>query len=150
MARIISFAWTAPALICGRKTVTRRNWKPRFAVGIRRGDLIQAYDWSPFLGGEKIATIRITEKPTIESMQDAPDSDYEAEGFAFLHENPHLIPKAAIKNVVGDASMEAFDKWRKSQGLVHVVRFELVELADVPWVRAMAEKYGTKVMARGE
>lgn len=143
MSRIISFAWTAPALICGRKTVTRRNWKPRFADGVRRGDLIQAYDWPPFLDGEKIATIRIAEKPTIELMQHAPDSDYEAEGFAFLNENPHLIPKAAIKNVVGDASMEAFDRWRRNGSSMYVVRFELVELADVPWVREMAEKYGT-------
>src|SRR3990170_1690123 len=82
--RIISFAWTRPALLAGRKTVTRREWDDSYASRFGEGELVAVYDRSPRYGGKQVATIQLTRVPYRESTRDAPDSDYEAEGFAYL------------------------------------------------------------------
>ena len=56
---IISFAWTAEALLAGKKTVTRRCWKDSHAAKFKPGALHDAYDKIPIAGGKKIARVRI-------------------------------------------------------------------------------------------
>lgn len=38
----ISFAWTTPALLAGRKTVTRRHWDRRYAGRGEKGAIVPA------------------------------------------------------------------------------------------------------------
>ena len=130
MSRIISFAWTSPALQANAKTVTRREWDPDYARQFKAGDLVQAWDKSPRVrGAKKIATIRLTAAPTYERDADAPDSDYEAEGFPWLADNQHLLPASVRKQARVTLSREYFDAWRRAGGSSWVVRFDLVELA---------------------
>ncbi len=56
---IISFAWTTPALLAGKKTVTRREWSDKHAAKFKPGDLVDAWDKSPRFKGKKVAVIRI-------------------------------------------------------------------------------------------
>ena len=120
---IISFAWTTPALLAGRKSVTRRNWKPSHAAKFRKGMVSDAWDKSPRFHGKDVATIRLLETPYLESTLLMPDSDYEAEGFKFLEENPELVSKK-----LGPINRDFFEKWRKADELLYVVRLELVEV----------------------
>ena len=54
--KIISFAWTTDALLQGRKTVTRRNWKKQMVF---KNETVQAYNRQPRFGGKPVALIRI-------------------------------------------------------------------------------------------
>ncbi len=60
---IISFAWTAPQLLAGKKTVTRRAWDDhyaeRFIRALERGEEIQAYDKSPRYKGKCVGFCRL-------------------------------------------------------------------------------------------
>lgn len=85
--RIISFAWTTAALLAGEKTVSRRDWKDSWAATWHAGDLAAVFDRQPRYGGHQVATIRLTQDPYKESTRDAPDEDYEKEGFAYLSEH---------------------------------------------------------------
>jgi hypothetical protein len=120
--KIISFAWTTPALLAGAKTCTRRDWKPEYAMRFHAGDICLAYNKQPRFGGKPVAKIRLTWDPIFESTKLAPSSDYEAEGFAWLKKHGILvIGKYDVDRLwwvwtVGDG----FDKW--------VVRFELLEV----------------------
>lgn len=117
---IISFHWTAPALLAGAKTVTRRMWTPSHARLFHQGDLVAAYDRSPRYGGKRIASIRITKDPYLELARHAPESDWEAEGFAYMHTNEPRWAKHA----------EAiWTDWKTSDVELWVVRFQLVEVA---------------------
>ena len=118
---IISFAYTTPALLEGQKTVTRRDWKDEHAAKFRPGVLVDAYDRTPRRRGRKVATIRIL-SVTREPDAAMPDSDYEAEGFAYLHQ---LGIGAAAGH---DTSRDGFAAWRESGESSWVVRFELVEV----------------------
>jgi len=84
--KIISFVWTTAALVAGRKTVTRRDWTPQYAAQFRAGDVIAAYDRQPRYGGRQVATLRLIADPYLESTADAPEEDYEREGFAYSEE----------------------------------------------------------------
>ncbi len=118
--RIISFAWTTPALVAGHKTCTRRDWAPGWAVRFQTGDLVAAYDRSPRYRGKQVAVVRLTARPYPESTRDAPETDYEAEGFAFL---------SKIGAKVDGMTPEALWRlWHISARLLYVVRFELVEV----------------------
>ena len=66
--RIISFAWTTPALLAGAKTVTRRDWKGRHGMAFHEGDFVQAWDRSPRVGGKQVATIQLTESPYVSDI----------------------------------------------------------------------------------
>src|SRR4030042_4067445 len=85
--KIISVAWTTEALLAGRKTCTRRGWKDRWAEGCRSGDLVAAYDRQPRYGGHQVALIKLLESPYKQSTKDAPEEDYEREGFAYMEEH---------------------------------------------------------------
>jgi len=78
--RIISFAWTTPQLLNGLKTVTRRDWSATYASLFRAGDLVQAYDKNPRVGGKRVAIIRLTKDPYKERLGDITDAEEKAEG----------------------------------------------------------------------
>lgn len=114
---IISFAWTTPAFIAGRKTVTRREWTLQHASHFLAGSVHDAWDKSPRFGGKPIGKLRIISiaKTPICKM---PNSDYEAEGFAFLEEKGLKIWKKHPK--------QAFEDWRAAGGIYWEVRFEKI------------------------
>jgi hypothetical protein len=119
--KIISFAWTTPALLAGAKTCTRRDWKMEYAFRFKKGDLCLAYDKQPRFGGKPVAIIRLTATPIFESTKRAPLSDYAAEGFSWLKAHGIMvIGKYDVDMLWKVWRMEGFDKW--------VVRFELVEI----------------------
>lgn len=123
--KIISFAYTTPALLAGRKTVTRRNWKPGYAASFRAGERILAYDRSPRIGGKPAAIIELTDRPKYEADSAVPDSDYEAEGFAYLNEHPELLPKPEDRARVTPAG---FIAWKCGPYWSWVVRFKLIQV----------------------
>lgn len=123
MPKIISFAYTTPALVAGRKTATWRDWKAHWAEGFRRGDLIAAWDRSPRVkGSRQVAWVRLTQKPYLQSTAEMPDDDYEAEGFAYLNELWGGKPGPI------DVSLEGFQAWRDRAETLWVVRLELVKV----------------------
>lgn len=123
--KIISMAYTAPAVIARRKTVTRRQWNDRYAKTFRAGEIVAAYDKSPRFGGKKIAEIELTHAPYKMPLSQMPDDDYEAEGFAYLHETGTAAPPSSGFR---DFSMSSFETWRASGGDVWVVRFQVVSV----------------------
>lgn len=77
----ISFAWTTPALLARAKSATRRMWAPSHAAKFRAGQIVDAYDRSPRLGGRRVATIRIARDPWKQRTGLMDDVvDYEREG----------------------------------------------------------------------
>ncbi len=123
--KILSFAFTSPALLAGVKSVTRRDWHPDYARRFHPGDLVQVWDHSPRQHGRQIATIRIVSVRR-ELDSDAPDSDYEAEGFAWLEAHPEHLPTSRRVGYMVQVSRAWFDHWRESGGASWVVRFEVV------------------------
>ena len=128
--KIISFAFTTPAFLAGKKVVTRREWDGRYAASFRKGEVCSAYDKSPRFGGVKVGEIKLTRAPYKERLAEMPDSDYAAEGFFFLHHGPkrHTPPRSSGFR---DFSFEAFCAWRETGGVVWVVRFRVVSLEAV-------------------
>jgi hypothetical protein len=120
--KIIAFAWTTPALLAGRKTVTRREWSDDYARRFRAGDTIAAYDRNPRHGGRQVATIRLTRDPYRESTAKAPEADYEGEGFAYLEAIGVKVDKLAPPVL--------WKAWHVFPQEMWVVRFELVGLAE--------------------
>ena len=116
----ISFAWTTPALLAGKKTVTRRAWKTVWARRFRKGDLVTAFDKQPRYGGHPVAVIRLIADPVQEQLADAPELDWEAEGFAYLSD--------IGERVHGQVPEDVWNDWMTNYDMVYVVRFELVEV----------------------
>lgn len=131
---LISFAHTTPALLAGRKTVTRRNWDHGYAGRFHRGQDVDAWNRSPRKGGRPVAVIRLVADPTYEPLSAMMDDDYEAEGFAYLYEHPECLPRTLWGRRVGrdDFSLAAFQAIRRERGgvMMWVVRFELVRIID--------------------
>ncbi len=150
--KIISFAWTTPALVTGNKTVTRRGWDDRYAARFKPGELVQAYNRSPRHKGECVAIIRIVYvKKQLDQL--APDSDYEAEGFAwFATGNGDALPKSDRLGYLETVSRESYDAWRQRGGSSWVCRFELVELT--PQGQKLADWWNLppfqRALARGD
>ena len=92
MSKIISFAYTTPALLANRKTCTRRYWSEPFARRFKQNEVVQGWDKLPRNHGKHVAWVRITVDPYFEPMGRMPDSDYVAEGYAFFQEFPELLP----------------------------------------------------------
>lgn len=116
---IISFDWTTPALLAGRKTRTRRNWAEGHVTKFKPGDLVQAWDHQPRVKPSKrVGTIRI-KSINREHIFTMKDEDYEKEGFAYLEEMG--------KKMWGKEPRQAFEDWRKEDRIYYVVDFELVE-----------------------
>lgn len=126
---IISFGWTTPALLAGMKTVTRRDWKPQHAEKFKAGMLVDAWNTSPrntHMNPHKVGTIRLTQDATIEFTRDAPSGDWYEEGFDYLE-------KRGLK-VGRDTPRELWNRWLipEFHTRLYVVRFEVVELLEVP------------------
>ncbi|GER94827.1 hypothetical protein A45J_2714 [hot springs metagenome] len=123
----ISFTWTTPAFLSKQKSVTRRDWPEEYAKRFKEGDLLFAYDKQARFGGSKIGIIQLIADPSFESMSKMPDGDYEAEGFKYLYENPHLLPRS----MKIDVSWEGFNAWRNSGGSKWVIRFRICEILNI-------------------
>ena len=119
--KVMSFAWTTPALLAGEKTVTRREWSEKFAARFHEGDLIQAWNRQPrFRGAEKLAIIRLTRTPYLERLCDIPAEDWFSEGFEYLQ---------GIGATVNQFTPRDFwEHWKTQTDSLYVVRFELVEV----------------------
>ncbi|MBA2708228.1 MAG: ASCH domain-containing protein [Gemmatimonadaceae bacterium] len=128
----ISFAWTADALLAGRKTCTCRDWTDGYAKRFRAGDLVAAYDRSPRFRGTQIATIRLTHNATHGVLPEIVPDWYEREGFAYYDEQLDEGNTKAIQALArafglrpGETLMQRmvergiWGKW--------IVRFEVVE-----------------------
>ncbi len=129
MSKLISFAWTTPALLAGSKTCTRRDWDPAYAARFHRGEALQAYDRSPRFKGRHVADIVLTADPVLEPICAMPPEDWAAEGFEWLHTHPEAI-SAAAQRMFGDFSQERFGQWRRSGVSLWVVRFKLVRVLE--------------------
>jgi len=81
---IISFAWTTPAVKAKVKTCTRRDWKDDYARRFKAGQHLSGYDKNPRMGGKPFQEVILTQDPYRERYCDVPDSDWIAEGFAYL------------------------------------------------------------------
>jgi len=118
--RIVSFAWTTEALLAGLKTVTRRFWKDSHARRFHKGDLVQAWNKSPWCTRwegprpRKVATIHLTADPFKQSLYLITDEDERKEGGLW-------------------GSAKAFREMMLAQGKGHVpyvVEFGLVSLEE--------------------
>src|SRR4030042_5472102 len=79
--KIISFALTTQVFLEGKKTVTRRDWKDRFAILMEEGEHLQAWDKLPRCkGAKKIGEIELTRKPYKQWLHDVTDEDEIREG----------------------------------------------------------------------
>ncbi|KKL07637.1 hypothetical protein LCGC14_2584010 [marine sediment metagenome] len=118
----VSFAWTTPALLAGRKSVTRRDWTTRFASQFHVSDLVSAYDKLTRNHGRHVATVPVLRAPYQEALGEVPDSDYEAEGFLFFEEHPELLPTSAPWPKM---NWDVFNRWRYSEPykVLWVLRF---------------------------
>ncbi len=122
---IVSFAWTTPALRAGAKTCTRREWKPSHARHFREGMKVDAWDHLPrarVRGAQHVATIRVVEPPELQSTAQIPDSDWEAEGFAWLTRFG-TAEDAKLARAIWDA-------WHARPRVLYVMRFQLIGLVD--------------------
>jgi hypothetical protein len=121
--RIISFAWTTPAVVMKVKSVTRRTWDSKYAKTFYKGEVLQAWDKSPRYGGKKFGEIQLVEQPYQQNMINAPDSDYILEGFEFMAANNikcgKFIPTPAY-----------WRAWKASREIVWVVRFQILNITD--------------------
>ncbi len=142
--RIISFAWTTPALLARRKTCTRRKWLRSTAERFQAGELVQAYDKQARFGGKRVGIIRLTAAPYLESTTKAPESDWEAEGFAYLESIGALVD--------GLEPRKLWQSWRELEPAeLWVVRFEVVEIEaelkdNGPPLEMIPEDYGEVVI----
>lgn len=121
--RIISFAWTTPALLAAEKTVTRRAWKDAYALTFRAGERLQAWNASPRTGkGRQVGVVELTADPVKQSTARLPDSEWVAEGFACIFRigQPDACNRA----------LAIWNEWMHHPRDLWVVRFRLVD-ADV-------------------
>jgi len=118
--KIISFAWTTPALLRGKKTVTRRVWDDNYAARYHKGDFIKAYDRNPRNGGKHIATIQITTEPYKEWSNSVSMIEWRNEGFEYL--------TGIDARCNGLSPIEIWTGWHENPTPLWVIRFMLVEI----------------------
>jgi hypothetical protein len=123
----ITFSATTDALLARQKTVTRRNWKPRHANKFKPDDLVAAYDRSPRNGGRRVAVIRITDPPRLESTGSMPPEEWYAEGFEYMQSRGMLVRLHAKESTPA----QLWQDWKTNPRSMWVVRFELVEVLSV-------------------
>lgn len=116
----ISFGWTTPAMHAQQKNCTRRNWARRYAAMFDAGQVCIWADTVSFADEKPQGRIRLLEKPYQESTADISESDWEAEGFAYL---------ASIgADVDGQLPRQFWDNWKANPVTLWVVRFAFVEV----------------------
>lgn len=113
--RIISFGWTVEALLAGWKWCTRRCWKDSYAETFHAGDVCQAYDRSPRVGGERVGWIRLVLDPYKEPLALMTDEEERAEGGMWGS------AEAFIEAFCAGAGVTREER-------VWVVRFELIQM----------------------
>jgi len=145
MSRILSFAWTTPAFVTGYKTVTRRNWKGRYADTFKSGEILQAWNKSPRCGDDafRVGDIVLTEDVLLQRTADAPEADFAGEGFAFLQKIGHTLA------LDGGPHLTPADLWLQwkddPHGMLYVVRFQVLGLT--PRGQELREKYEAEAAA---
>lgn len=80
---IVSFSMTEQELLAGKKTVTRRDWKPRVIEQWRKGSVHHAWSALPFVtkrNPRKLAVIRATRDAYPQRLGDMTAADLDAEG----------------------------------------------------------------------
>ena len=78
--KAISFAWTLPDLLAGRKGATRRFWVDRHARSFREGELVTALSKDRRAGGKPVAIIKLTCDPFKQTLAKMTDADLVKEG----------------------------------------------------------------------
>lgn len=139
MSRIISFAHTTPAFVCAHKTVTRRQWSLHYAATFYAGEVCQAWNKSPRCGDGacKVGTARLTHAVVLQRTADAPESDFAAEGFAFLQKIGHTL---ALDGGPHLTPADLWLSWKSDpRAELYVVRFELLSLT--PAGEALRDQY---------
>ncbi len=121
---IISFGWTVAALLARRKTCTRRDWNDGYAARFEEGQLLAAWDKSPRFHGHQVAVVQLTQKPYKELTRLAPESDWEAEGFAYL--------SFISAKIDGYKPIELWQMWHAEDMELWVVRFSIREILPQP------------------
>jgi len=87
MAKIISVAWTTPAVRARVKTRTTRDWDDAYALTFHKGDLVQLWDKNPRSHGKLICMVRLSAEPVKQMVGFLPIGDWAAEGFSYLQEH---------------------------------------------------------------
>jgi hypothetical protein len=121
--KYIAFTWTTAALLAGRKTCTRRDWDVQYARRFDAGDKVIAIDRRLMYGGARLGLVTLGAKPSYERIADMPDSDYEAEGFAYYEEHPEHVPPGDPLEILRYGAKRAFELWRQAEGMDYVIRF---------------------------
>ena len=122
--------WTLPALLAGQQTVIRLPWNERTAAQYREGSAIQVYARDPRNGGRELAELRVLHDAAREPLCEVPDTDWGAMGWRWLHEHPEVLRACFGPRITAaDFSWDAFEKWRRREGTVMTIRFELVAVA---------------------
>lgn len=163
---IISFGYTKQYLLAGKKTCTRRVWKPKtFQSCIKAYDdgmnYHTAVDKQLSYGGRRIGTILLTERPYLQRLTDMPEEDLVAEGgmVATLNE---FIDKYFNGNANTEVAVLRFDFIPREL----IVNYQTcntiwvqLEPGDViswkkeeefKWVIRKANKFGVELNRRGE
>lgn len=116
---LISFAWTAAALLSGNKSVTRREWSAVHAEHYRRGELVDAWDRLPRVkGAKRIGSIRVSRPPYRQMSHLTVPEDFHREGFAWLQ-------RYGTTDDIVRAS-EIWAGWHQHPTQLYVLEFELV------------------------
>jgi len=116
--QFISFAWTTPAVKARRKFCTRRGWNDDYARRFKAGQHLMGYDKLPRIGGKPFQEIVLTCAPCKEPYNQAPDADWENEGFAYL--------ESIGAKVHGLTPREIWQTWLADDTLCWLVRFDYV------------------------
>ena len=115
--RIISFAWTTPALKALRKRCTRRSWDDAYALTWHAGDYGAAYDRLPRARGKQFGVVRLTQRPYKERTGAMPETDFDNEGLQWMDER-HLL-------ILGKTPRQFWDDWKAADEELWVIRFEI-------------------------
>ena len=111
---IVSFALTEAEFLAGKKTCTRRRWKPEHAEHWKAGTVHHAWSKVPYAKGARfLGLIRATADAYLERLADMPIADLAAEGGMC----------ATIDDFI------ALVEGRPDEKL-YVARFEVIEYAD--------------------
>lgn len=126
--KIISCAWTTPAVEAHIKTCTRRGWPGHYAKQFHLGDMVQLYNKLPRCHGSLICLARLTADPILQSTAEAPETDWIAEGFQYL--------SSIGATVNGFTPEQLWAQWHDKPELLWVVRFEYpmgFDALHAPW-----------------
>lgn len=123
----ISFAWTTPALLLGKKSVTRRDWHPKTILQARRSmeskEPVKAYSRAQYRGGEHVADIRITEIIEDEDSRLLAPVEWVLEGF-------HVLQAIGAK-IDGSTAADVWRFWTQENTEPQTaIRFELLRLTE--------------------